>query len=110
MSKHTPSPWYIGSMNDLRYIINEPPRPSNDYINTNLKTKAIARLGFEDVSPEEEEANARLIKTSPRLLEACQQFIAAMGSASSAAEWHNRLEATETFAREVVAEATEGQS
>lgn len=44
MEKATPGPWYVGTMNDALFVINEPPRPApTDHVNTALTTKVIAK-------------------------------------------------------------------
>jgi hypothetical protein len=34
----------VGSQNDALYIINKPPRPSNDYINPNIDVDLVAKV------------------------------------------------------------------
>lgn len=44
ISNRTPGPWFVGSQNDALFIINKPPRPSNDDINPNVDADVIAKV------------------------------------------------------------------
>lgn len=42
--------WYVGAQNDGLFIIDQPPRPSNDYINPDLHVnviRAVSDIGLE---------------------------------------------------------------
>jgi hypothetical protein len=69
----SPERWYVGSMNDCLFIIDQPPRPSNDDVNPDHDVNVIAKVA--DLGPEGDR-HARLIAASPDLLEACQAFVA----------------------------------
>ena len=71
-TKHTPGPWYVGAMNDCLFIIDQPPRPSNDDVNPNHQVRVLAKLDYRAA-----DANARLIAAAPDLLEALKLFLRA---------------------------------
>jgi hypothetical protein len=61
--KHTPTPWYVGPMNDALYIIDQPPRPVPIDTMTEIehnKTRVIARVVW-DAPSAMTEANAAFI-------------------------------------------------
>jgi hypothetical protein len=75
----TPGPWYVGTMNDGQFIINQPPRPVNggDYINPNQKdVKVLATVHYLDGEPGRvPDANARILAAGPELLAALKEIV-----------------------------------
>jgi hypothetical protein len=76
---HTPGPWYVGTQNDGLFILNQPPRPSNDDINP-AGPKGLIIIGavYGDVPFAEQQGNARLFAASWEMLEACRAFCRAV--------------------------------
>lgn len=68
-AKFTPGPWYVGSQNDMLYVINKPPRPSNDHPNHEADVTTIAQVSI-NRSLHAYDANASLIAAAPELYEA----------------------------------------
>lgn len=68
IEKATPGPWFVGTMNDALFVINEPPRPApTDTINTALKTRVIAKPGephSEGWTKDEYEGNTQFIASA----------------------------------------------
>ena len=44
MNGHTPTPWHLGAMNDALFVIDAPPRPSNDDVVHEHGAEPIARF------------------------------------------------------------------
>lgn len=65
-TKPTKGPWYVGAQNDAMFVIDQPPRPSNDDINPNHDVNVLAKV----YDGPHGEANARLIAAAPDLLAA----------------------------------------
>lgn len=61
---------YVGAQNDCLFIIDKPPRPSNDDINPDQDVKVIAKV-YPDLG--NDDAYARLFAAAPDLLKACQE-------------------------------------
>jgi hypothetical protein len=57
-------------MNDCLFIIDQPPRPSNDDINPNHQVRVVAKLDYKGA-----EANACLIAAAPDLLKAVKGLL-----------------------------------
>lgn len=68
--KHTKGPWYVGAMNGCLFIIDQPPRPSNDDVNPDRQVNVVAKLDYASA-----DANARLIAAAPELLEVLKLFV-----------------------------------
>lgn len=69
-------PWYVGAQNDILYIIDQPPRPSNDEVNPDQDVTVIAKLyGYEP-------AHANLLAAAPELLRACKEAQLALRATS----------------------------
>jgi hypothetical protein len=66
MSDFTPGPWYVGAQNDGLYIINKPPRPSNDDINPDADVLVVAKV-YE--SPGLGKGNAQLLAAAPAMIQ-----------------------------------------
>lgn len=69
MDKYTPGPWYVGTQNDVLYIITRAPRPSRDDIADIADVKVIGSLNKCN-----DDANACLIAAAPDLLEALKSL------------------------------------
>jgi hypothetical protein len=63
-AKHTPGPWFL--FGNPAHCVGGP-HPQND-------TAGVAMCGMRLRTPEEGEANARLIAAAPDLLAACEEF------------------------------------
>lgn len=74
-SEHTPGPWHVGAQNDISFVIDKPPRPSNDDINPDHDVTVIAKVYQVAGGYDEEAANARLLAAAPDLLQACRELI-----------------------------------
>lgn len=72
MGKRTQESWYVGAQNDALFIIDKPPRPSNDDINPDQDVEVIAKVYS---GSGEEDERARLLAAAPDLLEAWQELI-----------------------------------
>jgi hypothetical protein len=42
----TPGPWFVGAMNDGLFVIDQPPRPSNDDVQPKHKVKCLAKFEY----------------------------------------------------------------
>ena len=77
---HTPGPWYVGAQNDALYIIDQPPRPSNDDINPDANTNPIAKVYVApDRRHETEAANARILAKAPEMLDTLKFALEVIG-------------------------------
>lgn len=65
--KHTPAPWFVGSMNDAVFIINRKPDHFTD--NPVREGGDAVVIATPSMDCAEWEANARLIAAAPKLLE-----------------------------------------
>jgi hypothetical protein len=83
MSKHTPGPWYVGAMNDCLFVIDKPPRPSNDDVVPEGWVTYIAKL---DYKYDAASANARFIAAAPDLLRTLVDTAAHLAAAISLLE------------------------
>lgn len=63
MSESKSEKWYVGAMNDCLFIIDQPPRPSNDDVCPSRDVKVIAKVGPTD----EDHTNAERIARVPDL-------------------------------------------
>lgn len=61
----TKGPWFVGVMNDCLFIIDQPPRPSNDDVNPDHDTHCITAIRRVPGDFEKESANANLIVAAP---------------------------------------------
>ena len=68
--KPTPGPWYVGVKNDCYFILNKPPRPSNDDIVDIADVEVVAKIGASKIDG----ANACLIAAAPCILKALLPF------------------------------------
>lgn len=50
---------YVGTLNDALFIIDQPPRPSNDTINPDLHVNVIAKMA--DNSPEAQAVAEKMV-------------------------------------------------
>ena len=106
---HTPAPWYVGAQNDMLYIIDRSPRPSNDDINPNVDIEPIAKVYRpREATFETEQANARLIAAAPELLEALQEISKGAGAYDRDPLIHaeNVIEDMKGIARAAITKAT----
>lgn len=73
---NTPGLWFVGVQNDILYIIDRAPRPSNDDVNPNQDIEPIAKVYKpREGTFEAELANAQLLATAPDLLAACEKAL-----------------------------------
>jgi hypothetical protein len=68
--------WYVGAQNDAIYIIDQPPRPSNDEINPDRDVKVIAKVYDAEAGDTETLRRANLLAAAPDLLAACEASLA----------------------------------
>lgn len=76
-------PYHVGAQNDCVYIIDKPPRPSNDDVNPDGDTKVVAKvyLGPNDVEL------GRLFAAAPDLLAACEELARLPGGDTGIADY-----------------------
>lgn len=75
---HTPGPWYVGAMNDALFVIDKPPRPSNDDVHPDRDVTVIASVRHVEGGLGVAAANARLMAAAPELLSAAKKAFDAL--------------------------------
>lgn len=73
--------WYVGAQNDILYIIDKPPRPSNDDINPDRDVEVIATIAAANGGHRIESERANLIAAAPDLLKELEHLVRLVGPA-----------------------------
>lgn len=66
--------WHVGAQNDILYVIDKPPRPSNDDINPNADVEVIAKVYQAKEGHAVEAARANLLAAAPEMFAALTAY------------------------------------